>query len=104
MYCRLYSAIFLVEHDDSNLRKIKRCWMSLNAESHSQAIEVVEKPHYFIATVGAASSTEEAIQAFLIGTDCILGWWKNLRWRDSHVMSTRILLKCLYPKHVILRR
>ena len=78
--------------------------MSSNAESHSQVIEVVEKPHYFIATVGAASSAEEAIQAFLLGPDCILGWWKNLRWRDSHVMATRILLKCLSPKHVILWR
>ena len=39
--------------------------MSSNAESHSQLIEIVEKPHYFMATVGAASSAEEAIQAFL---------------------------------------
>ena len=55
----------MVEHDVSNLRKMKRCWMSLNAESHSEVIEVVEKPHYSRATVGAANSAEEAIEPFL---------------------------------------
>ena len=35
--------------------------MSLNADSHSQVIEIVEKPHYSMATVGAANSAEEAI-------------------------------------------
>ena len=39
--------------------------MPLNAELHSQAIEVVEKLHYSMATVGAANSDEETIQAFL---------------------------------------
>ena len=78
--------------------------MSLNVELHSQVIEVVKKPHYLMATVGAASSAEEAIQAFLFGTNCIMGWYKKFRWRDSHVMATRILLKCLSSKHVILRR
>ena len=73
MYCRLYSDIFLVERDVSNLRKIG-CWMFLNAESHSQVIQVVEKPHYSMATVGAANSAEEVIQAFLFGPDCIMGW------------------------------
>ena len=67
--------------------------MSSNAESHSQVIKVVEKPHYSMATVGAANSTEEAIEAFLFGPDYIMGWWKMLRRRDSHVMATRILLK-----------
>ena len=78
--------------------------MSSNAESHSQVIEVVEKPHYTMAAIGAADSAEKAIQAFLFGPDCIMGWWKRLRWRDSHVMAPRILLDCLSPKHVILRR
>ena len=64
--------------------------MSSNAESHSQVIEVVEKPHYSMATVGAASSAEEAIQIFLFGLDCNMGWWKKLGWRDSHVMATRM--------------
>ena len=82
MYCRLNSAIFLVEHDVNNLRKIRRCWMSSNAELHLQMIEVVEKPHYFLATVGAANSAEEAIQAFLFGPVCIVGRWKRIRWRD----------------------
>ena len=41
-----YSAIFLDEHDIGNLRKIRRCWMSSNAESHSQVTEVVGKSHY----------------------------------------------------------
>ena len=67
--------MFLIERDVSNLRKI-RCWMFLNAESNSQVIQVVEKPHYSMATVGAANSAEEAIQAFLFGLDCIMGWWK----------------------------
>ena len=48
-----------------------------------------------MATVGAANSAEEAIQAFLFPSDCIVGWWKRLRLRDSHVMATRILLKSL---------
>ena len=78
--------------------------MFLNAESHSQGIQVVEKPHYSMANVGAANSAEEAIQAFLFGPDCIMGWWKRLRKRDSHVTATTILLKCLSPKHVIFRR
>ena len=78
--------------------------MSLNAESHSQVIEVLEKTHYSMATVGAASSTEEAIQAFLFGPDCIMGWWKKFGWRNFHVMATRILIKCLSPKYVSLPR
>ena len=78
--------------------------MSSNAESHSQMIEVVGKPHYSVVTVGAASSAEEAIEAFLFGPDFIMGWWKRLRWRDSHAMATRVLLKCLAPKHLILQR
>ena len=78
--------------------------MSSNAESHSQVIQVVEKPHCTMATVGAASSAEEAIQAFPFGPDCNMGRCKQLRWRDSHVMATRILLKCLSPKDVIFRR
>ena len=69
-----------------------------------QVIEVVEKPPYSMATVGVATSSEEAIQAFLFGPDCNLGRWKRLRWRDSHIMATRIMLQCLSPKHVILRR
>ena len=71
--CRLHSAISRVEHDVSNLRKIRRCSMSSNAESQSQVIKVVEKPHYSMATSGAASSAEEAIEAFLFGPDCIVG-------------------------------
>ena len=47
--------------------------MSSNAESQSRVIEVVEKPHYSMATVGAVSCAEEAIQAFLFGPDCIMG-------------------------------
>ena len=78
--------------------------MFLNAESHSQVIEVVENPSYSMATVGAATSSEKAILAFLFGPDGIIGWWKRLRKRDSHVMATRILLKSLSLKHVILRR
>ena len=78
--------------------------MPSNAESHSQVIEVVEKPHYSMATVGAANFVEGAIQAFLSSPDCIMGWWKRLKWKDSHVMATRILLRCLSSKHVILRR
>ena len=74
--------------------------MCSNAEIHSQVIEVVEKPNYSMATVGVASSAEEAIEALLFGPDCIMGWWKRLR-RDFHVMATRILLKCLSPKYVI---
>ena len=46
--------------------------MSLNTESHSRVIEVVEKPLYFMPTVGAANSAEEAIQAFLFSPDCIM--------------------------------
>ena len=93
-----------VEHDVDNLRKIRRCWMPSNTESHSQVIEVMEKPHYSMATVSAANSAEEAIQAFLFGPDCIIESWKRLRWKNSYVMATRILLKCLSPKHVILWR
>ena len=78
--------------------------MSSNAESHSQVIEDVEKPHNSLATVCSANSAEEAIKAFLFGSDCIMEWWKELRSRNSYVMATRILLKCLSPKHVILRR
>ena len=78
--------------------------MLSNAELHSLVIEVVEKPSYSMATVGAANSAEETIQAFLFGPDCIIGWWKRLRRRNSHVMVTRILLKGLSQKHVILRR
>ena len=102
-YCRPYSAIFLVERDVGNLRKIRRCLISSNAESHSQVIEVVKNPLYSTATVGAANSAEEAIQAFLFGPDCNMGWWKVIRRRDSHVMAARISFKCLSPKHVILR-
>ena len=53
--------------------------MSSNAESHLQVIEDVEKPHYSWATVCAANSAEEAIEAFLYGSDCIMGWRKKLR-------------------------
>ena len=78
--------------------------MSSNAESHSQVIEVVEKPLFFMVTGAAAKSAEEANQTFLFGPDCIMRGWKRLGWRGSHVMATRILLKCLSPKHSILRR
>ena len=78
--------------------------MSSNAESHSQVIEAVEKPHYSMASVGAANSVDEAIEEFLFGPNCIMGWWKRLRRRDSHVMVTRILLKGFPQKHVILWR
>ena len=78
--------------------------MSSNAELHQQVIEVVEKPSYSMATVGAANSADEANEEFLFGPDCIMGWWKRLRRRDSHVMATRILLKGLSQKHVIVRR
>ena len=53
--------------------------MSSNAESHSQNIEDEEKPHYSLATDCAAYSAEEAIEAFLFGSDCIMGWWKKLK-------------------------
>ena len=69
--------------------------MSSNAEIHSQVIEIVEKLHYSMATGGAANSAEEAIEAFLFGLDCIMRWWERLRWKDSNVIATRILLKCL---------
>ena len=78
--------------------------MSWNAELHWQLIEVVKKLSYSMATVGAANCADEAIKEFLFGPECIMGWWKRLRRRDSHVMATRILLKGLSQKHVILRR
>ena len=69
LFHALSCACVLVKHDVSNLWKIRRCWMSSNAELHSQVIEVAEKPHYSMGTVGAANSAEEA------GQDCIMGWW-----------------------------
>ena len=78
--------------------------MSTNAELHSKVIEVVEKPSYSMATVGAANSDDEAIEEFLFGPDCIMEWWERLKTRDSHVMATRILLEGLSQKHVNLRR
>ena len=53
--------------------------MSSKAESHSQVNEVVEKPHYSMATVGVTNSAEEAIEEFLFGPDCIMGCWEKLR-------------------------
>ena len=48
--------------------------MSSNAEVHSQVIEVVEKPSYSMATAGAAISADEAIEEFLFGPNCFIGW------------------------------
>ena len=51
--------------------------MSSNAESQSQVIEVAEKPHYSMATVGAANSAEETIEAFLLAQIALWGGGKN---------------------------
>ena len=77
MCCRLHSAIFLVEGDVSNLRKIRKCWMSSNAESHSQVIEVVEKPHYSTATVGAATLLRTQLKHFYLAQIALWDGGKN---------------------------
>ena len=45
--------------------------MSLDAVPQSQVFEVVEKPHYSMATFGAAYFSAEMNQALLFDLNCI---------------------------------